>query len=92
MRAGITIGVPIYRGKFFVEESLASVRNQTYPEIEVIMSLDGPDPECEANRIMSQVQTEYWASPRARRRNLAQRLVQTDQREQCHLHAQGVVG
>ena len=47
MRAGITIGVPIYRGKFFVEESLASVRNQTYPEIEVIMSLDGPDPECE---------------------------------------------
>ena len=47
MRAGITIGVPIYRGKLFLEESLASVRNQTYPEIEVIMSLDGPDPECE---------------------------------------------
>lgn len=47
MRAGITIGVPIYRGKPFLQESLASVRNQTHREIEVIMSLDGPDPECE---------------------------------------------
>jgi len=47
MRAGITIGIPIYRGKPFLEESLASVQNQTHPEIEVIMSLDGPDPECE---------------------------------------------
>jgi hypothetical protein len=47
LRAGVTIGVPIYRGKPFLEESLASVRNQTLPEIEVIMSLDGPDPDCE---------------------------------------------
>jgi hypothetical protein len=46
-RAGVTIGIPIYRGKPFLEESLASVQNQTHPEIEVIMSLDGPDPECE---------------------------------------------
>jgi GT2 family glycosyltransferase len=47
MREGITIGVPVYRGKLFLEESLTSVQNQTYREIEVIMSLDGPDPECE---------------------------------------------
>lgn len=46
LQAGVTIGVPIYRGKLFLEESLASVRNQTFSEIEVIMSLDGPDPEC----------------------------------------------
>jgi Glycosyl transferase family 2 len=47
MSARVTIGIPIFRGKLFVEESLASVRDQTYPEIEVIMSLDGPDPESE---------------------------------------------
>jgi hypothetical protein len=47
MPASVTIGIPIYRGKLFLEESLASVRNQTYPDIEVIMSLDGPDAECE---------------------------------------------
>ena len=47
MPATITVGVPIYRGKSFLEESLASVRDQTYPHIEVVMSLDGPDAECE---------------------------------------------
>lgn len=47
MRANVTIGVPIFRGKPFLEESLASVRDQTYSDIEVIMSLDGPDPDCE---------------------------------------------
>jgi hypothetical protein len=47
MPATVTIGVPIYRGNLFLEESLASVENQTYADIEVIMSLDGPDPECE---------------------------------------------
>ena len=47
MRERVTIGVPIFEGKLFLEESLASVRGQTYREIDVIMSLDGPDPECE---------------------------------------------
>ena len=47
LRAGVTIGIPIYRGKLFLEESLVSVRNQTYSNIEVILSVDGPDPECE---------------------------------------------
>lgn len=48
LRAGVTIGIPIYRGKLFLEESVASVRDQTYSDIEVILSVDGPDPECEA--------------------------------------------
>jgi hypothetical protein len=47
IRADVTIGVPIYRGRPFLEESLRSVQNQTYREIEVLLSLDGPDPECE---------------------------------------------
>jgi hypothetical protein len=47
MPATVTIGIPIYRGELFLEESLASVRDQIYAAIEVIMSLDGPDPECE---------------------------------------------
>jgi Glycosyl transferase family 2 len=47
MPAKVTIGIPIYRGEVFLEESLASVRDQTFAEIEVVMSLDGADPECE---------------------------------------------
>jgi hypothetical protein len=47
MAVRVTIGIPIYRGHLFLEHSLASVRGQTYAEIEVIMSLDGPDPGCE---------------------------------------------
>ena len=47
MQQRVTIGVPIYRGKLFLEESLDSIQKQTYPELEVIMSGDGPDPECE---------------------------------------------
>jgi hypothetical protein len=47
MPATVTIGIPIYGGKLFLEECLASVRDQRYADMEVIMSLDGPDPECE---------------------------------------------
>jgi hypothetical protein len=47
MAATVTIGIPVYQGQLFLDESLASVRDQTCAEIEVIMSLDGPDPECE---------------------------------------------
>ena len=43
----ITIGVPIYCGKLFLEDSLASIQNQTYTNIDIVMSVDGPDPECE---------------------------------------------
>src|SRR4051812_40240705 len=44
----ITIGVPIYRGERFLEETLHSIQRQTYKSFDVIMSLDTPDPVCEA--------------------------------------------
>jgi glycosyltransferase involved in cell wall biosynthesis len=44
---GVTIGVPVYRGERFVEETLASVQRQTHRAIEVIVSLDGPDDAAE---------------------------------------------
>lgn len=47
MPATVTIGIPIHRGESFLEESLTSVRDQTYADFAAIMSLDGPDPECE---------------------------------------------
>ncbi|HVQ36400.1 MAG TPA: glycosyltransferase family A protein [Pyrinomonadaceae bacterium] len=47
MTATCTVAIPVYRGGLFLEESLASVKAQTYSHFEVIMSLDGPDPECE---------------------------------------------
>ena len=47
MSAIVTIGIPIYRGQLFLEESLASIRDQAYGDFEAIMSLDGPNAECE---------------------------------------------
>lgn len=47
MTERVTIGMPVYRGKLFIEESLNSVLDQTYENYEVIISVDGPDPECE---------------------------------------------
>ncbi len=47
MGALVTIGVPVYRGEAFLEETLKSIQAQTYREFEAIMSLDGPDPACE---------------------------------------------
>jgi hypothetical protein len=47
MSGRVTIGVPVYRGKLFIEESLNSILNQTYEDFDAIISLDGPDPECE---------------------------------------------
>jgi glycosyltransferase involved in cell wall biosynthesis len=43
----ITIGVPVYRGKLFLDASLNSVLRQTYEDFGVIISVDEPDPECE---------------------------------------------
>lgn len=45
--ARVTVGIPIYRGERYLEESLQSVRKQTYKDFEVLMSVDGPDPACE---------------------------------------------
>src|SRR5262245_5818046 len=47
MRERVTIGVPVYRGEMFVEETLRSIQQQTYREFEVIISVDGPDAICE---------------------------------------------
>ena len=65
-RASVTIGIPIYRGKPFLEESLASVRNQTHQEFEVIISLDGPDSECEeiCQRFLSDSRFRLVVQPR----------------------------
>jgi glycosyltransferase involved in cell wall biosynthesis len=47
MPRSVTIGVPVYRGRLFLEESLNSILNQTYDDFAVIISVDEPDPECE---------------------------------------------
>ena len=44
----VTIGVPVYRGELFIEETLRSIQSQTHQEIQVIISLDGPQSEAEA--------------------------------------------
>lgn len=43
----VTIGVPVYRGELFIEEALRSIQRQTHREIDVVISLDGPDPVSE---------------------------------------------
>jgi hypothetical protein len=43
----VTIGVPVYRGELFIEETLRSIQNQTWRDIQVIISLDGPQPDAE---------------------------------------------
>ena len=47
MLGRVTIGVPVYRGKLFIEESLNSILNQTYEDFDVIISVDEPDPDSE---------------------------------------------
>jgi glycosyltransferase involved in cell wall biosynthesis len=47
MPRSVTIGVPVYRGKLFLEESLNSILNQTYEDFAVVISVDEPDPESE---------------------------------------------
>jgi glycosyltransferase involved in cell wall biosynthesis len=43
----VTIGVPVYRGERFIEETLQSLQRQTHPNFEAIISLDGPDARAE---------------------------------------------
>ncbi len=38
----VTVGVPVYQGEAFVEETLHSIQKQTHKNIEVVISLDGP--------------------------------------------------
>jgi GT2 family glycosyltransferase len=44
----VTIGVPVYHGERWLEETLRSIQQQTHREFDVIMSVDGPDPACES--------------------------------------------
>ena len=44
----VTIGVPIYRGERYLDETLRAIQAQTHRNFTVLMSLDGPDPVCEA--------------------------------------------
>lgn len=48
MSKHVTIGVPVYRGERWLEETLRSIQNQSHRDFDVIMSIDGPDPVCEA--------------------------------------------
>jgi hypothetical protein len=43
----VTIGVPVYRGELFIEETLRSIQSQTHRDVQVIISLDGPEPASE---------------------------------------------
>jgi Glycosyl transferase family 2 len=43
----VTIGVPVFRGELFLEETLRCVQAQTHREMRVLISLDGPQPNDE---------------------------------------------
>ncbi|MBA3742430.1 glycosyltransferase family A protein [Sporichthya sp.] len=43
----VTVGVPVYHGEQFLAETLDSIQAQTYRELRVLISIDGPDPVCE---------------------------------------------
>ena len=47
MSERVTIGVPVYRGEAFLEETLRAIEAQTHSDFEVMISIDGPDPACE---------------------------------------------
>jgi hypothetical protein len=44
----VSVGVPVYRGELYLEETLRSIQRQTHRELDVLISIDGPDPACEA--------------------------------------------
>lgn len=60
-----TIGVPVYRGERYLAEALESIRAQTCGEYRVVISLDGPDPACEAiaRRFISDERFELHIQP-----------------------------
>jgi GT2 family glycosyltransferase len=45
--ARVTIGVPVYHGELYLEETLRAIQAQTYREFRVLISMDGTDPFCE---------------------------------------------
>jgi GT2 family glycosyltransferase len=45
--ARVTIGVPVYRGELYLEETLRAIQTQSYREFRVLISMDGTNPVCE---------------------------------------------
>lgn len=43
----VTIGVPVYKGQDYLAETLKSIQSQSYKNLNVLISLDGPNPRCE---------------------------------------------
>ena len=66
----VTLGVPAYRGEAYIAETLTSIQAQTHEDLEVLISLDGPDPATEEAcrpflsdprfRLMSQPRNLGW--------------------------------
>ena len=48
MTSQTTIGIPVYHGEDFLEEAIDSILSQTHRDWQVIFSVDGSDPVCEA--------------------------------------------
>jgi glycosyltransferase involved in cell wall biosynthesis len=48
MTAQVTIGVPVFGGERYLAETVSSIIAQTHEDWEVVFSIDGPDPVCEA--------------------------------------------
>ncbi len=48
MSQHVTIGVPVYRGERWLRETLGCIQAQTHRDFDVLISLDGPDPVCQA--------------------------------------------
>lgn len=42
----VTIGVPVYRGEDFLEETLHSIQQQTHRDLDVLISFDEASPAC----------------------------------------------
>jgi len=66
MSANIYIGMPVYQGSEFVAEAVQSIRNQTYGDFRLVMSVDGPeDSTVEACRsLTSDPRIEMVVQPR----------------------------
>lgn len=45
MKPKITLGLPTYKGYLYIKESLDSIRNQTYQNFQLIISINGIDEE-----------------------------------------------
>jgi hypothetical protein len=54
----VTIGVPVYQGQDFLADVLAAVQAQTYTDLRVLISLDGPEAGC------SQIVEPFLRDPR----------------------------